>query len=115
MHSGGVLDGVIAIAGLAIPKPVTFAVTYFGAVATLEGLRPLLAASAAPRAAVVSSYAALESVDTTLLELMESGDEAAALARADTLLQSEPESAELYRTSKLAIARWMRRMAPTPS
>lgn len=41
--SGGVVDGVLAIAGLVIPAPVTVAVNHFGAVATLEG------APAAPR------------------------------------------------------------------
>jgi NAD(P)-dependent dehydrogenase (short-subunit alcohol dehydrogenase family) len=53
--SGGRLDGVIAVAGLVAPKPITLRVDYFGAKATLEGLQPLLAKSDAPRAAVVSS------------------------------------------------------------
>ncbi|GAA3670841.1 SDR family oxidoreductase [Microbacterium marinilacus] len=113
--SDGVLDGVIAVAGLVAPKPVTVAVNYFGAVATLEGLRPLLAASTAPRAAVVASLAALEDVDDRLLQLLEAGDEAAALAHADALgaTANAAGSSVLYTTSKLAVARWVRRAAPT--
>lgn len=113
--SGGVLDGVLAIAGLVVPAPVTVAVNHFGALATLEGLRPLLAASARPRAAVVASLAALEEVDGQLLELIESGDETAALAHADTLgaTANAAGSSVLYTTSKLSIARWVRRTAPT--
>ena len=42
--AGGVLDGVVAAAGVnGKPGELTVSVNYFGAVATLEGLRPLLA------------------------------------------------------------------------
>lgn len=113
--SGGVVDGVLAIAGLVVPAPVTVAVNHFGAVATLEGLRPLLAKSEAPRAAVVASLAALEEVDDELLRLIESGDEDAALAHADSLgaTANATGSSVLYTTSKLSVARWVRRNAPT--
>lgn len=113
--SGGVVDGVLAIAGLVVPAPVTVGVNYFGAVATLEGLRPLLAASQAPRAAVVASLAALEEVDDELLRQIESGDESAALAYADSLgaTANATGSSVLYTTSKLAIARWVRAHAAT--
>ncbi len=113
--SGGVIDGVLAIAGLVVPAPVTVAVNHFGAVATLEGLQPLLAKSEAPRAAVVASLAALEEVDDELLRLIESGDEDAALAHAGSLgaTANATGSSVLYTTSKLSIARWVRRNAPT--
>lgn len=113
--SGGVLDGVLAIAGLVVPAPVTVAVNHFGAVATLEGLRPLLARSSAPRAAVVSSLAAVEEIDQELLALIEQGDEPGALAHADSLGASANAtgSSVLYTTSKLSIARWVRRRAAT--
>ena len=52
--SGGAVDAVIANAGLALPIPATVAVNYFGALATLEGLRPLLLGSDAPQAALTS-------------------------------------------------------------
>ncbi|MCZ0992467.1 hypothetical protein O1L44_04095 [Streptomyces noursei] len=45
--TGGRLDAVIACAGLAHFRPLTLRVNYFGAVATLEGLRPC-----SPRAAI---------------------------------------------------------------
>lgn len=113
--SGGVVDGVLAIAGLVVPAPVTVAVNHFGAVATLEGLRPLLAKSEAPRAAVVASLAALEEVDEELLRLIEGGDEDAALAHAGSLgaTANATGSSVLYTTSKLSVARWVRRNAPT--
>lgn len=111
--SEGVLHGVLAVAGLVVPRPVTVSVNHFGAVATLEGLRPLLAAAENPRAAVVSSLAALEEVDLPLLEVIESGTEADALAYADTLgaTANATGSSVLYTTSKLSIARWVRRNA----
>ncbi|MFP5313548.1 MAG: short-chain dehydrogenase, partial [Actinomycetes bacterium] len=48
--SGGRIDAIYAVAGLAVPVPATVAANFFGTVATLEGLRPLLAESEAPRA-----------------------------------------------------------------
>ncbi len=46
-ESGGRMDGIVANAGGGPPKR-TLQLNFFGAVATLEGLRPLLATSAAP-------------------------------------------------------------------
>ncbi|MDY7556930.1 hypothetical protein [Cryobacterium sp. 10C3] len=46
--SGGAVDAVLAVAGLASPTATTVAVNYFGTIATLEDLRPLLVGSAAP-------------------------------------------------------------------
>ncbi len=54
---GGRVDGVIACAGISSGDPVTVSINYFGAVATLEGLRPFLAAerrNRAPRPSVRS-------------------------------------------------------------
>src|SRR5262249_35071058 len=48
--SGGTVDAVVANAGTNATAELCVRVNYFGAVATLEGLRPLLAGSAAPRA-----------------------------------------------------------------
>ena len=53
-RSGGAIDAVIANAGGG-PVETSVQLNYFGAVATLDGLRPLLARSAAPRAVAVSS------------------------------------------------------------
>lgn len=79
--SGGRVDAVYAVAGLALPVPATVGVNYFGMIATLEGLRPLLASSPAPRAVGVTSMASLLPVDDELVELLTAGNEPEALAR----------------------------------
>ena len=113
--SGGRIDAIIANAGLAVPKAVTVAVNYFGTVATLTGLRPLLAGSAAPRAVATASMASLYPPDDVLLEALLAGDEPAALARGAELEAAGGDAANLiYGTTKRALARWVRRNAPTP-
>jgi len=108
--SGGRLDGVIAVAGLVAPSPVTVGVNYFGARATLEGLQPLLAASDSPRAVVVSSLSALEDIDDALLERLEADDEPEAISEAERIgtATNAAGSSPIYSTTKLAIARWVR-------
>lgn len=107
--SGGVLDGVVAAAGLSNPEiaDVTLAVNYFGAVATLEGLRPLLAKAERGRAVALCSTAALLGGDEDVVAACLEGDEALAKER----LQANPWT--VYMTSKLALARWLRRTAIT--
>ncbi|GAA1038213.1 SDR family oxidoreductase [Virgisporangium ochraceum] len=109
---GGTVDAVFAVAGLAQPSPVTVAVNYFGAVATLEGLRPFLLGSVAPRAVVVSSMAALHPVDDQLVAALAAGDEIAALARAEVLAKDLEHAGRIYGSSKRAISQWVRRHAP---
>ena len=111
--SGGTVDAVIANAGLALPVAATVAVNYFGAVATLEGLRPLLLGSDAPRAALTSSMASLMPHDDLLVEAALAGDESKAMARAQELVDAGAGQI-LYSSSKVALSRWMRRHAPTP-
>lgn len=107
--SGGRLDGISA------PVAATVQVNYFGALATLEGLRPLLLESDAPRAVVTASMASLQPADDELLAALIDGDETAAVARGSALETAGPEAGYLnYSTSKQAIARWVRRHAPTP-
>jgi NAD(P)-dependent dehydrogenase (short-subunit alcohol dehydrogenase family) len=114
-RSGGTLDAVVAVAGLAAPIPATVGVNYFGAIATLEGLRPLLAKSAAPRAAVVASLAAIEPTDAELHAALLSGDEAEALAIAARIAATAESGASntIYPSTKNAIALWVRNNAPT--
>lgn len=112
-HSGGSIDGILAIAGLASPTPATVAVNFFGMVATLEGLRPLLAGSAAPRAAGVASMASLNPVDDDLVAAMTAGDETTALARAAVLAEDPAAGFLIYSSTKKAFAQWVRRTAPT--
>jgi NAD(P)-dependent dehydrogenase (short-subunit alcohol dehydrogenase family) len=111
----GEIDAIYAVAGLALPAPATVAVNFFGTVATVEGLRPLLLQSSAPRAVLVSSMAALMPSDESLVALLGAGDEPAAMARARTLAESpETTGGLIYSSTKLALSRWVRRQAATP-
>ena len=112
--SGGRIDAIIANAGLAAPAAVTVAVNFFGTVATLTGLRPLLAGSDAPRAVATASMASLFPPDDALLEALLAGDEKAAMARGAELEAAGGDAANLiYGTTKRALARWIRRNAAT--
>ena len=113
--SGGKIDAILALAGLALPIPKTVGVNFFGMVATLEGLRPLLAGSAAPRAAGIASMASLMPLDDTLVEACLALDEPAALARATELAKDEATGALIYSSTKKAFALWIRRNAATPA
>ena len=111
--AGGPVDAIVANAGLAHTTPATIAVNFFGATATLEGLRPLLAGSPAPRAAFTCSMASLMPFDGELVELCLAFDEPAALARAGKLVE-EGKGDLIYASSKVALARWLRRNAVKP-
>lgn len=108
--SDGALDGVVAAAGLSRPDiaDVTLAVNYFGAVATLEGLRPLLARAERGRAVALCSTAALLGGDEEVVAACLAGDESLAKER----LTANPWT--VYMTSKLALALWLRRTAIMP-
>ncbi|WP_067133258.1 SDR family oxidoreductase [Microtetraspora malaysiensis] len=112
--AGGALDGVVACAGVAGGTPLTVRVNYFGVVALLEGLRPVLAAAPAPRAAVVCSIAGgIQPVDPDVVAACLEGDEDAAVALAERAIE-RGAGALLYPSSKSALARWLRRVAVTP-
>jgi NAD(P)-dependent dehydrogenase (short-subunit alcohol dehydrogenase family) len=112
--SGGTIDAIIANAGLATPTATTVAVNFFGAVATLTGLRPLLHGSAAPRAVVTVSMASLFPPDDALLDALRAEDETAALARGAELEAAGGDAANLiYGTTKRALSLWVRRNAAT--
>lgn len=106
--SGGAIDAFIHCAGSAAYRPTTMALNFFGSVALLEGLRPLLARGADPRAVVVTSYAALMNPDPAMIEAALSGNEALALELgADRQLGN-------YTSSKAALAQWCRAAAVRP-
>lgn len=109
----GRIDAVVANAGLAHMTPATVAVNAFGAFATLEGLRPLLAGSPAPRASATCSMASIMPFDAELADLCLAGDEPAALDRAAKLVEVDGGQA-IYSSTKVALARWLRRHAATP-
>lgn len=107
--ANGSIDAVIACAGIAAPIAKTMAINFFGVTEFLTALRPTLAKSSAPRAAVVSSMASLQPVSAELVDAALRGDEAAALTIGDTLAE-DPQAGYLnYPSSKRALSRWVRR------
>lgn len=110
MVTDGKVDAVVASAGVIGQGRLDVQVDYFGTVATLAGLRPLLAAGDTPRAVALSSFAVLDTVDEVLVRACLAGDENAAVGSADALAPTDPR---LYASAKRALARWVRREAPT--
>jgi NAD(P)-dependent dehydrogenase (short-subunit alcohol dehydrogenase family) len=106
--SGGQIDAVVANAGVSGPDELCIRVNYFGALATLEGLRPLLAGSPAPRAVATASSSVMNPYDAALVDACLAGDEDAAVAA------SVGTGYFAYPSSKRALARWIRRTAPAP-
>jgi NAD(P)-dependent dehydrogenase (short-subunit alcohol dehydrogenase family) len=112
--SGGALDGLVTWAGLPgltdRPGSLLASVNYFGTVALLDGLRPLLARGDRPAAVAVSSNSITAQPDLAMdvTRACLDGDEDGARAAAD-----EVTSFAVYPATKLAIAWWVRRNAPT--
>jgi len=109
--SGGALDGLVAGAGIMGTEPLVVAINYFGAIATLEGLRPLLARGADASAVAISSNSTTTTpgLPADLVDAILAGDEDAALAAT-----GRAAGVFAYPASKLALARWVRRHAPEP-
>jgi NAD(P)-dependent dehydrogenase (short-subunit alcohol dehydrogenase family) len=107
-QSGGALDGVVAGAGLmGDDGALIVSVNYFGAVATLEGLRPLLARGSGSAVAISSnSTTTAPGVPVSLVDACLAGDEDRARAAAD-----DCDPLLVYPASKVALARWVRRQA----
>jgi NAD(P)-dependent dehydrogenase (short-subunit alcohol dehydrogenase family) len=112
-RTGGRVDAVIAGAGTSGLGATDVRVDYFGAVATLAGLRPLLARSTAPRAVAIASFAVVLPVDDALVAACLDGDEDRAVALA-TAAPAE-DAPQVYSSAKRALVRWVRREAPTPA
>ncbi len=108
--SGGRIDAIVANAGGGPPRTM-LSLNFFGAVATLEGLRPLLATSDAPRAVAVSSISSLGGGDPDLVAACLSLDEAAATAATAKALEDPAAGLNLYGSAKAALNRWVRRVA----
>lgn len=120
--SDGRIDGIIANAGGGSPE-TSVSLNFFGAVATLDGLRPLLESSCAPRAVAVSSVAALQPPREELVAACLRMEEATAVAIAKrvmsggrdahaNLLPSKGDAALcIYGSAKCALHRWCRSVA----
>ncbi len=110
----GALDGLVTCAGLTglpdRPASLLISVNYFGTVELLAGLREVLAAGTEPAAVAISSNATTTQpgIPIALVDACLAGDEAAA-----RVLAGVGESLSTYGVTKLALARWIRRQAPT--
>ena len=111
--SGGVLDGLLAGAGISgrtnDSAPV-IRCNYFGAVATLVGLRPMLARGHNASAIAISSNAATTQpggADPAVVQLCLDDDEPGAVAA----VTGVPRVG--FAIAKLALARWVRRHTVT--
>ena len=110
-RSGGVLDGLVAGAGIIdAPDEHVVSVNYFGAVSTMVGLRPLLTRGTDPSAVAISSNSitTFPGLTTEVVDVCLTGDEGAARRAI-----SETKGYG-YPVSKLALARWVRRQAVQP-
>jgi NAD(P)-dependent dehydrogenase (short-subunit alcohol dehydrogenase family) len=111
-RAGGRINAVIAAAGIGggqgVPEAI-IRVNFFGAVSTLEGLRPLLAAGSDPRAAVIASIASLRpEPGDAIVQACLAGDEERAVR-----LATEADGPRAYGASKRALVRYCRRIAIT--
>jgi len=101
------LDGFVPCAGLGPhvqPHSLVTRVNYFGALATIEGLRELLVKRQGTVVLISSNSASMPGLDKRYLELLKAGDETAACAHIDTL-----DGHNAYAGSKYALTCWMRR------
>ncbi|MEU4431841.1 SDR family oxidoreductase [Nocardia rhamnosiphila] len=104
------VDGLALVAGIGAPTPATVSVNYFGTLAVLHGLRPLLLESVAPRVVLISSASALSSGDSRLVAAALGGNESAAVAAARRAV-ARKRGAVIYRSTKIALNRWVRQHA----
>lgn len=109
----GVLDGIVACAGLGphvADHAAIVSVNYFGAQVLLDALRPALARASRPAAVAISSNSTtIPGIESPIIDHCLAGDEHAARALAPTLFGQQ-----VYAGAKLALTRWLRRVAPAP-
>jgi NAD(P)-dependent dehydrogenase (short-subunit alcohol dehydrogenase family) len=112
-RTGGIVDAVVACAGTAAPTAAAIQVNYFGVIELLGALRPGLARAERPRAAVIASIASIQPSDAEVVAACARQDEERALALAEKVV-AEGRGQQLYASSKLALARWVRRTCVAP-
>jgi NAD(P)-dependent dehydrogenase (short-subunit alcohol dehydrogenase family) len=106
----GVLDGLVVAAGVQASDAATIlSVNYFGAVATLTALRPLLERGTDAAVVAIASNTATTQpgYPAQVADLCLAGDEAGAIAAIGD------DGLGAYPVSKLALSRWVRRHAPS--
>jgi NAD(P)-dependent dehydrogenase (short-subunit alcohol dehydrogenase family) len=102
------LDGFVPCAGVGanVPDPVLIAnVNYYGTTELVEGVKDLVAGKRGAMV-LISSNSAPHPTNDEFVELLLAGKRAEALAVAETM-----ETQPVYSGTKLAMARWMRRVA----
>ena len=109
---GGVLDGLVAGAGIASDgsnEELVISTNYFGAVAALTGLRGCLAKGTNPSAIAISSNSTTSQtgIPSAAVEACLADDEPAARTAA------QPAAMCGYPASKLALAHWVRQQSVT--
>jgi NAD(P)-dependent dehydrogenase (short-subunit alcohol dehydrogenase family) len=107
------IDGVATFAGVSgfggRPGSLVVSVNYFGTIELLAGLRSALARTAGAAVAISSNAATTApNVDADLVDACLAGDEQRARSLADGV--GGPAA---YSAAKLAVARWVRRQAPS--
>lgn len=108
------VDLVMAAAAIAAPSVDSVALNHFGAVAILEGLRPLLLGSDSPRAVLHATLPALPT-DEELVRHCLAGDEHRARGRAAVLLaEGGVGTLDVATAPAAAAVRWVQTQAPTP-
>jgi NAD(P)-dependent dehydrogenase (short-subunit alcohol dehydrogenase family) len=113
-RAGGAIDGLVTWAGLSgltgVPGSLLVSVNYFGTVALLDGLRPLLAKGERAAAVAISSNSTTcqPAVPIALVTACLAGDEEAARTAGDAA-----GALASYPATKTAVAWWARRHAPT--
>jgi NAD(P)-dependent dehydrogenase (short-subunit alcohol dehydrogenase family) len=109
---GGTLDGLVVAAGVGPPfdPAVMASINYFGAAELLTALRPALAASGNAQVVAISSNSTttVPNLPAELVDVFLAGDEAAAKALAE-----KHGDSNTYAASKTALARYVRRNAPS--
>ena len=99
------LDGIVTCAGVGgVDHPeLIVSVNYFGTVAIIEGLRPMMLRAEKPRVVAIVSSASILPYSSNTMAACLTGNEAAARVAA----RCDPNTA--YTSSKYALARWLRR------
>ena len=111
----GLVDAVIANAGLGLSIAKTVSVNFFGATEFIEGMHPALLKSKSPRVVATSSMASLMPNDSQLVDLMLAGNEVKAVERAQLLVdQGGGAEGLIYGSTKRALSRWIRRECIKP-
>jgi NAD(P)-dependent dehydrogenase (short-subunit alcohol dehydrogenase family) len=112
--AGDSIDGLVTWAGVAglsdVAGGLLVSVNYFGTVELLEGLRPLLAVGESSGAIAISSNSTTcqPGIPMSLVAQCLAGDEEGAREAAD-----QAGALATYPATKLAVARWVRRNAPS--